>query len=154
MYQKILVALDRSTITDKVFETAVYLGKSFNAQINLINVISLEAINSTVGYASFSLGDEMAMLDDVQDFSTRMLKESSEALLFLEKKAKEEGVDVIHTQVYGTPAKAICEQAKEWEADLIVMGRRGHSTVSELFLGSVSNAVIHRCHCTVHLVQI
>ena len=77
MYQKILVALDRSTITDKVFETAVYLGKSFNAQINLINVISLEAINSTVGYASFSLGDEMAMLDDVQDFSTRMNSQKS-----------------------------------------------------------------------------
>ena len=154
MYQKILVALDRSIITDQVFETAVYLGKSFNAQINLVNVVSLEAISTTVGYASFNLGDEVQMLDDVQNYSTRMVQESSETLLFLEKKAKEQGIDVIHTQIYGDPAKAICQQAKQWQADLIVMGRRGHSTVSELFLGSVSSSVIHRCHCAVHLVQI
>ena len=154
MYEKILVALDRSTIAEKVFETAIYLGKSFNAQVNLINVISLETINTTVGYSSFNLGDEVEMLEDVQNYSTRMVQESSETLLFLEKKAKEQEVDVIHTQIYGDPAKAICQQAKEWQADLIVMGRRGHSTVSELFLGSVSSSVIHRCHCAVHLVQI
>ncbi|NEP40617.1 MAG: universal stress protein, partial [Okeania sp. SIO2H7] len=35
----------------------------------------------------------------------------------------------------------------------IVMGRRGHSVFSELLLGSVSNYVIHRAHCSVHIVQ-
>ena len=153
MYKKILVALDRSTITDKVLETAIYLGKSFNAQINLLNVISLEAISSSTSYTSFNIGDELTMLNDIQNYSTKIIQESSETLLFLEKKAKDQGVDVIQTQVYGDPAKAICQEAKEWSADLIVMGRRGHSPVSEIFLGSVSSSVIHRCHCTVHLVQ-
>ena len=153
MYQKILVAIDRSTITDKVLETAIYLGKSFEAKINLLNVISLEAISSSTSYTSFNIGEEIAMLNDIQNYSTKMIQESSETLLFLEKKAKDQGVDVIHTQVYGDPAKTICQEAKEWGADLIVMGRRGHSPVSELFLGSVSSSVIHRCHCTVHLVQ-
>ena len=47
----------------------------------------------------------------------------------------------------------ICKLAQEWNADLIVMGRRGHSILSELVLGSVSSYVIHRAHCSVHIVQ-
>ena len=130
MYEKILVAIDRSIITDKVLKTAIYLGQVFDAQIKLLNVISLETISSTMSYASFNIGDEIEMLNNIQNYSTKMIQESSETLLFLEKKAKDQGVDVIHTQIYGDPAKAICQEAKEWGADLIVMGRRGHSTVS------------------------
>ena len=33
--------------------------------------------------------------------------------------------------------------ADELDAELIVVGARGHSTVESLMLGSVSNAVVH-----------
>lgn len=153
MYSKILVAVDRSPIAEKVFETASYLGKNLQAQLNFVNVLSSELIDHTIGMTSFSLGNEIEILEQLQEESEKLKQESLETLQYWVKKAKKEGINAIYTQLYGNPAKAICEQAKEWDTDLIVMGRRGHSTFSELFLGSVSSSVIHRCECSVHLVQ-
>ena len=154
MYKKILVALDRSAIADKVFETALFLSKSMNAELNLVHVLSFELASNMVGFTSFTLSDEAGMVEEVQEQTARLKRESLENLQYLVKKAKEVGVNAAYNQLFGDPAKAICEQANEWNADLILIGRRGHSTVSELFLGSVSSAVIHRCNCAVHLVQI
>lgn len=154
MYKKILVALDRSAIAEKVFETALYLSKSFHAELNLVNVLSLEVATSTIGLTPFTLNYETQLLQEVHDESRRLREESLENLQYWVKQAQQEKVSAIYTQLYGDPGKAICEQADVWEADLILMGRRGHSTVSEIFLGSVSSYIIHHCHTTVHLVQI
>lgn len=154
MYKKVLVAVDRSSIAQKVFETAAYLGKNFQCELNFVNVLSSELIDHSIGMTSFSMGNEVEILEQLQEESEKLKQESLETLKYWVKKAKDEGVNsATYTQLYGNAAKAICEKAKEWEADLILMGRRGHSTFSEFFLGSVSSAVIHRCSCSVHLVQ-
>ena len=66
---------------------------------------------------------------------------------------KNAGFQTEFTQLRGSPGREICKLAQEWNTDLIVMGRRGHSILSELVLGSVSSYVIHRAHCSVHIVQ-
>jgi len=43
------------------------------------------------------------------------------------------------------------KHADEVPGAMIVMGRRGHSNVTELFLGSVSQRVIHKAKCPVLL---
>ena len=154
MYSKILVAVDRSSIAQKVFETATYLAKHFQGELDFVNVLSSELVDQTIGMTSFSLGNEVEILEQLQEESEHLKQESLETLQYWVKKAKEEGVEKAgYTQLYGNPINAICDRAKEWNADLIVMGRRGHSSLSEFFLGSVSSAVIHRCNCSVHLVQ-
>lgn len=47
----------------------------------------------------------------------------------------------------------ICELARNWNADLIILGRRGRTGLSELLLGSVSNYVLHHAPCSVLTVQ-
>ncbi|MEA5469202.1 universal stress protein [Spirulina sp. 06S082] len=42
---------------------------------------------------------------------------------------------------------------KSWQADLIAIGRCGHSGLTELFLGSVSNYVLYHAFCSVLIVQ-
>ena len=53
----------------------------------------------------------------------------------------------------GDAGSAICDLAKGWEADLIVIGRRGRTGLSELLLGSVSNYVLHHAPCSVLVIQ-
>ena len=53
----------------------------------------------------------------------------------------------------GHPGSLIRDLAMNWSADLIVMGRRGLSGLQEVFLGSVSNYILHHAPCSVLIVH-
>lgn len=55
--------------------------------------------------------------------------------------------------VWGQPAEAICDFAKEQGVDLIVIGSRGRSAFSALVLGSTSTQVLHHAPCPVTVVR-
>ena len=52
----------------------------------------------------------------------------------------------------GAPDQQIIEKAKEWKADLIVVGSHGRGFWGRL-LGSVSNGVVHHAPCSVLVVR-
>lgn len=53
----------------------------------------------------------------------------------------------------GTPADVIAAVAQQQRADLIVMGARGHSTIKERLLGSVSHRVLSMPTCSKLIVN-
>lgn len=55
--------------------------------------------------------------------------------------------------VDGQPADTIIKAAKNWPADLIVMGSHGKSAIAKLILGSVSQKVSTDAHCSVEVVK-
>ncbi|WP_338026947.1 universal stress protein [Trichormus azollae] len=57
-------------------------------------------------------------------------------------------------QKVGSPGSIICNLAQEWNADLIIMGRRGLSGITELLLDSVSNYVLNYASCYVHIIHL
>lgn len=56
--------------------------------------------------------------------------------------------------VDGYPVQVILEKAKEFSADLIVMGEHGHSGVEEAFMGSTTRKVLHNASQPVLVVKI
>lgn len=55
----------------------------------------------------------------------------------------------IQTEVIkGNAKSAIVEDSRRFEADLIVVGSHGYGFLERVFLGSVSNAVVHRAQCS------
>ena len=52
----------------------------------------------------------------------------------------------------GSPDRQIIEKAKEWNADLIVVGSHGRGFWGRL-LGSVSDGVVHHAPCSVLVVR-
>lgn len=54
---------------------------------------------------------------------------------------------------YGDAATQLLKQANKAKADLIVMGTRGLSSLRGLFIGSVSNKVIHNSKCPILTVK-
>lgn len=51
----------------------------------------------------------------------------------------------------GTPGREICEEAQGY--DMVVIGCRGRSPVSELLLGSTSAYVVHHAPCPVLVLR-
>jgi nucleotide-binding universal stress UspA family protein len=64
-----------------------------------------------------------------------------------------EGVKADERLESGDPARTIIQVADEGDYDLIVMGGRGHSAVRHIFLGSVSDHVLHYADRAVLLVK-
>jgi len=53
----------------------------------------------------------------------------------------------------GDPATVIVEEAKEWRADLIVVGSHGYTGLKRLVLGSVAQSVVAHAPCSVEVVR-
>ena len=59
--------------------------------------------------------------------------------------------DIVGQVVRSAPAPALLDAAKD--ADLLIVGSRGHGGFSELLLGSVSTQVAHHAPCPVLIVR-
>jgi nucleotide-binding universal stress UspA family protein len=53
----------------------------------------------------------------------------------------------------GDAAAAICKEADDRHADVIVLGSHGRTGVKRLFLGSVSERVVRHAHCPVLVIH-
>ena len=53
----------------------------------------------------------------------------------------------------GNPKKRIVEDASEWGAHLVVVGSHGRRGLTRYLLGSVSEAVAMRAHCSVEVIR-
>jgi len=54
---------------------------------------------------------------------------------------------------WGSPAKAISDHAKEWGADMVMVGSHGQGGSTRFLLGSVSQAVLRMSTCSVEIVR-
>ena len=66
---------------------------------------------------------------------------------------REQGLTVETTVRDGEPGPAVIEEAREWGADLIVLGSRGHSGLRRLLEGSVSRYVVDHAPCPVEVIH-
>lgn len=53
----------------------------------------------------------------------------------------------------GSPAREIIRRAKEWNADLIVVGSNGRTGIKRFGLGSVSQKIVNEATCSVRVVR-
>ncbi|WP_233219835.1 universal stress protein [Pleurocapsa sp. CCALA 161] len=153
-----IVAIDRSTASKDVFETAVYLAKTTGASLMLLHVLSDQENDDSS--SSIDLKREGNPLDssilEAYDQHWQELERQQQQRLkvmrSLVKEATAAGVNAEFTQTLGDRGETICNLAQTWSADLIVVGSRGLTGIKEMFLGSVSNYVTHHAPCSVFIV--
>lgn len=163
MFNKILVAIDHSAISQQVFDKALSLALAKEANLILLHVLSVEEESSPItspylvqhkNHCIHVDPQIMRRANEMYDKEWSDFKQQGIKLLrsFAEK-AIAAGVKTEFTQITGHPSSTICEFAISCHADVIVIGRRGYSGLKEIFLGSVSNYVVHHATCSILLVQ-
>ncbi len=122
---RILVCLDGSPFSQKALEEAAELSLLWEArEIVLFHVVDF--LPAMEGASSPEEADRVL----------------SEAETFV----KEAGIraPVLKKVAVGSPAEEIIAEAESGDYDLVFLGRRGLGRVEEIFLGSVSEKVLHR----------
>ncbi|RAM51900.1 MAG: universal stress protein [Hapalosiphonaceae cyanobacterium JJU2] len=147
MLHKILVPIASSDTVGKcLFQEALDLAKVTGANLRLLHVLSLDDKDTPGILLLMNTPESKKHWEKFEKPGLDLLKSFT-------NQAIAAGVPTEYSQSLGSPSRIICETAKTWEADLIIMGRRGISGLSELILGSVSNYVTHHAPCSILIVQ-
>jgi nucleotide-binding universal stress UspA family protein len=156
MFQRILIAVDESSTSDSAFREALDLAKQNQASLLLLHVLSTSSpaapvVPTFMPYYYPIVTD--AMMERYRERWEEAEKQGLERLRSLADRALRLEIPTEFTQNIGNPGPVICAIAQDWNADLIVLGRRGYSGFNELVMGSVSNYVMHHAQCSVLTVQ-
>ena len=156
-FQKILVAVDRSPISPQVFAQALAQAQVFHATLILLSAIELDYHNFSLNPPMYAGGEAITLTQAALEIHlAQQQQERADGLAFLQDLARQAdavGVVTEISQQSGNPGRSICDVAKTQAVDLIVLGRRGYSGLNELWMGSVSNYVLHHAPCSVLVIQ-
>lgn len=165
--KKILYATDLSPNARYAFAYAVSLANHYNATITMLHVLDehpgIEA--SVISY----IGEEQwAEIQRKHENEARQIligkqKEDQSVMkdildrFFQDAREEFENQSFVVDEILvkrGLPVDQIIQQAEETNCDLIVMGTRGHGTLTDVMLGSTAQKVLKRCKKNVLAVQI
>lgn len=156
MFKKILVALDNSSEAARVFDSALSIAQPETSEILLLHFVDwqMQDVSPWVGICTLY---DIDLSGERYDWSRERLKQEvnkvNDWLKTMAPKANRLGITCKYECHIGNCNLGICDRAKDWGADVLVIGRRGHRNISEILLGSVSNYVIHHAPCSVLVAQ-
>lgn len=138
----ILVPLDGSANSFRALNTAVSLAAKLDAKITGIYCINI--------FPSI----ETQVIDPIK-CQVEERKYAESVLQKARSISAQNDVSFTKTIEYGSPGYAIVKfiKNKDNKIDLVVMGSRGRSAMKEVFLGSVSNYVLHKSPVPVTIVK-
>ena len=144
-YKRILVPLDFSDPSARALEHAKTLAERFEASLELLHVVPNPFMaNATSLYVGMPLPQDF-LKELEQDARQRL-----DAALTSAERAHFKARSIVRV---GDPLFEIVEYARTERVDLIVMGTRGRTGMSHLFLGSVAERVVRTAECPVLTVR-
>jgi nucleotide-binding universal stress UspA family protein len=136
--RRILCPVDFSEWSRCAVERAVTLAGPTKAEIIGLFVLPPAAPDSGIGRSSCAEDADESMLsalaEDLEEFFDPVRKAGLRLRVCVKR---------------GDSVTRILEQAREADADVIVMGTHGRSGLQRLLLGSVTDGVTRRAHCPV-----
>lgn len=144
MYQRILVAVDGSDVSDRALDEALKLAKEQQAQVRIVHVVDTMPPMTGEGVVYFDAYRQSALEAGRQVLDTAIAR------------ARQAGVEaepmLVETRAQH-PSRSIVEEARRWPADLIVIGTHGRTGLSHLLLGSVAEGVVRHALIPVLIVR-
>jgi nucleotide-binding universal stress UspA family protein len=140
-YASIVVGTDGSPTAERAVAHAASMAVAENARVVVVTAFVPGAGARIAGSESVPDDLRFALSDRVQ---AEERAERGRAI------AKEVGVAKVVVQaIEGDPADVLLEAAKDFDADLIVVGSKGLTSAAHFILGSVAASVAHHAPCDV-----
>lgn len=144
MYQRILVPIDGSATSNCALAEAIKLARQHAAQVELVNVYEDILYWVDENYINYAELQETIRLN-AEKLLTKAQAEVIQAGIPVEAKLLEAKNNRIEN--------VIIEEAKRWQAELIVIGTHGRSGFTRLMLGSVAEGVVRSASIPVLLIR-
>jgi len=135
---KILVLLDGSKTSFNGLDTAIFLARQCGAIITGLHVVSVYP-------------QHLGAL--VTPLKAKLVKDAEKFMRQAKVKSAQNGIVFRHKIIYGDPTSDILDFIKQNKFDIVVIGSRGLGGIKEVFLGSVSNAIVHKSKTPVLIIK-
>lgn len=135
-FKRILTAVDFSANSLEAFRIAAEMASVHPAALHLLHVI--EALPSGPGEAT------MEFVQKANEAVAQLVASSQPA---------HEEVTLTTEVASGRAFDEIVNRARDWRADLIVLGTKGTASLEEIFLGGTAEHVIKESSCSVLIVR-
>jgi nucleotide-binding universal stress UspA family protein len=129
MYDKILVAVDHSEVSDRAVIAARDLAALSGGEVWVLHLRERETGAKT----------GLLTIDETTGEANAAVAAAVEVLTQAGVKAHGE----VRNTIFGYAAREIVADARQADADVIVMGSRGRGDLAGLLLGSTAHKVIH-----------
>lgn len=146
MYQRIIVPVDGSETSNHALAAALGLAKEGHGRVHLIHVV--EELAYLTGYDQFG-GYAGDLLKVMRETGATILAKGLAA-------AREAGVEadeVLYDQLGERLPEVVADEAKRWEADLIVVGTHGRRGVGRMLLGSGAEQILRMAPVPVLVIR-
>lgn len=144
-YKKILLATDGSDHALHAASQVSMLAKHMDSEVE---VLGIAVVHPMYGGLHVGAIGAQGLEDDAKAAAEAAVNDTAAPL-------KEAGLSVrtVVSMAMGNAADAICQEAEDFGADLIVIGSRGLGRPGRLLMGSVSGQVIHCSNVPVLVVR-
>lgn len=136
--KKILVPLDGSKNSIRGLDNAISIARACQATITGIYILPVYPRN---------------FVDAITPYILHPEREAKKFLADAKKRCAQKGILFKSKIIWGSPTCEIQDLANSKKFDLIVIGAHGRGVVKEMFLGSVSNAIVHKSKIPVMVVK-
>ena len=132
---KVLVAVDSSPSSNSILDVIVTGTWPSATKFCVLNVTDLQRFERLP-----------ALIEDAEREGYRIAETFA-------RQVSTAGYEAFPETSSGHPRSEISSYAKEWGADLILVGSHGHGAVGRFLLGSVAQAVLRTAPCSVEIVR-
>jgi len=143
-FKRILCGVDFSEDAQRAFQAAIELARQSRAALHILHVIEAQPV--VPGWFPPKGLSEVTLL--LEEKATAAMDS-----LIKSKSRQLKGLKLTTEIRDGHPFVEILNRAREWKADLIVVGAKGSTSVDEIVAGGTAENIVRQGPCSVLVVR-
>ncbi|MFZ3139587.1 universal stress protein [Polaromonas sp.] len=147
MYQRILVPVDGSETSNKALVAALQMARESGGRVRLIHVV--EELAYLTGYEQYG-GYSGELITAMRENGTKVINDA----MAIAQAAGVAADSMLYDELGERLAEVVANAAREWKADLVVVGTHGRRGVGRMLLGSGAEQILRLAPVPVLVIRL